>query len=78
MYHKEMEMLQKAHQPKHGGYQSILESWHKDDEYRKSLSKIGRTEEHIIQHDELALEDHSYIETPKERARNEKQLGYSR
>ena len=35
------EMLQKARQPKHGGYKTILEKWHKDDKYRKSLSDIG-------------------------------------
>ena len=31
-----MEMFQKALQPKHGGYKSILERWHKEDKYRKS------------------------------------------
>ena len=42
--------------------------------YRKSLSEIGWTEEQIqiIQYDELALEDHSYIATKGERNRNEK------
>ena len=30
------------------------------------------TEEQIIQNDELALEDHSYIATKEERTRNEK------
>ena len=54
-------MLQKARQPKHGGYKTILERWHKDDKYRKSLSDIGWPEEQIVQHDELALEDHSFF-----------------
>ena len=35
------EVLQKARQPKHGGYKTILEVWHKTDTYRKSLSKEG-------------------------------------
>ena len=65
-------MLQKARQPTHGGYKTILDRWHKDDDNRKSLSDIGWTEGHIIQYDKIALEDHFYIATPKERARNEK------
>ena len=65
-------MLQKARQTKHGGYKTILERWHKADTYRKSLSYIGWTEEQIIQYDELALEDHSYIATTEERTRNGK------
>ena len=69
------ETLQKARQPKHGGYKTILERWHKDDKYRKSLSEIVWTEEQIIQYDELALGDHSYIATREERTRNEKSLG---
>ena len=72
MYTGAMEMLQKARQPKHGGYKTILERWHNDDQYRKSLSEIGWTEEQIIQYDELALEDRSYIATRGERDRNEK------
>ena len=70
MYHEAKKMLQKARQPKHGGYKTILERWHKD--YRKSLSEIGWTEEQIIQYDEHALEDHSYIATKEERNRNDK------
>ena len=62
----------KARQPKHGGYKTILERWHKDDKYRKSVSDIGCTEEQIIQYDELALEDHSFSATREERTRNEK------
>ena len=51
MYWKAKEMLQKARQPKHGGSKTILERWHKDDAYRKSLS-VGWTEEQIILYDE--------------------------
>ena len=36
---------------------------------RKSLSDIRWTEEQINQYDKIALEDHSYIATPMERAR---------
>ena len=36
-YYKAKEMLQKARQPKHGRYKSILERWHDDAEYPKSL-----------------------------------------
>ena len=77
MYHEAKEILQAARQPKHGGHQSILERWHKDYDYRKSMSELGWTEEHVIQYDQLSLEDHFYIATPKERAPNEK-IGYSR
>ena len=49
-----------------------MERGHKDDKYRKSLSDFGWIEEQLIQYDELALEDHSKIATPKERTRNEK------
>ena len=75
MYYKTKEMLQKARQPKHGGYKTILERWHNDDQYSKSLSEFGWTEEQIVQYDELALEDHSYIATRGKRDRNEKKLG---
>ena len=57
MYFQAKEVLQKARQPKHGGSKTILEGWHKEDNYRKSLSDIGWTEEQIIQNDELALEE---------------------
>ena len=68
-YYKAMEMLQKARQPKHGGYKppSMVDTkplWKdgtRDDKYRKSMSEIGWTEEQIIQYDELALEDHSFF-----------------
>ena len=72
MYNKAKEMLQKARQPKQGDSKTILERWHKDDYYHKSLSDIGWTEEQILQYDKIALEDHSETATPKERARNEK------
>ena len=72
MHNKAKEMLQKARQLKHGGYKTILERWHKDDKYRKSLSDIVWADKLIIQYDELALEDHSYIATREERTRNEK------
>ena len=72
MYCKAKDMLQKAHQPKHGGYKTILDRCHKDDKKRKSLSVFGWTEEQIIQYDELALEEHSSCATIEERTRNEK------
>ena len=72
MYRKAKEKLQKARQPRHGGHRSMLERWHNDSDYRNSLSLIGWTEEHIIQYDNLALEYHSQMATPKKRARNEK------
>ena len=66
------EILQNGRQPKHGGSKTILERWHKDDKYRKSLSFFDWTEEQIIQDDEHALEDHSSSATRDERTRNEK------
>ena len=72
MCYKAKDMLQKARQPKHGGYKTNLKRWHNDDQYRKSLSEIGCIEEQIVQYDELALENHSYIATRGERDRNEK------
>ena len=67
LYCKGKEMLQKGRQLKHGGHKSILERWHKDDQYRNSLSLIGWIEEQIIEHDNIALEDHSYVATKPER-----------
>ena len=66
------EMLQEARQPKHEGYQSIHGRWHKDDQYRNSWSLIGWTEEQIIEHDDIALEDHSYVATKCGRIQNTK------
>ena len=45
----------KAHQEKHGSHSSILARWHTDSEYRKFLSLIGWTEEHIMLYDRIAL-----------------------
>ena len=39
MYHKAKEMLQKARQPKHGGYKTILERWHNDDKLPRVFVK---------------------------------------
>ena len=38
---------------------------------RKSLSDIGWTEERVLQYEEIAVEDHSYVATRQERSRNE-------
>ena len=59
-------MLQKARQPKHGENKSMLERWHKDEQYRKSLSEIGWTEEQIFEYDNIALEDHASQQDLKE------------
>ena len=73
MYFKAHDMLRKARKHKSGGYKkNILERWHDDDKYRKSLSDIGWTEEQIIQYDAIALEDHSYVATWEERSKNGK------
>ena len=72
MYCKAKELLQKVRQPKHGGHTSMFESWHKDAQYRKSLSEIGWTEEQIIEFDKIALEDHSYVATRSEIIQNSK------
>ena len=74
MYHRAHDMLRKARKHKSGGYKTILERWHDVDEYRKSLSDIGCTEEQIIQYDEIAMEDHSCVATRQERSRNGKNL----
>ena len=70
MCYKAHDMLVKARKHKSGGYKSILNKWHDEYKYRKSLSDIGWTEEQIIQHDAIALEDHSYVATWQERSRN--------
>ena len=72
MHYKAKKMLQNARQPKHGGYKTILKRWHKDYKYHESVADIGWTEEQIIQHDQLALEDHSKSATSEERDRTEK------
>ena len=63
-------MLHKARQKKHGSHSSILARWHNDNEYRKSLSQSGWTEEHIMLFDRIALENHSFVATRAERIRN--------
>ena len=77
MYFKAHDMLRKARKHKSGGHKTILERWCRDEQYRKSLSDIGWTEEQIIQYDALALEDHSYMTTWQERSRNEKSWTFS-
>ena len=58
---KAHDMLRRARNHKSGGCRSILDRWHDDNNYRKSLSDIGWTEEQINQCDAIALEDHSYV-----------------
>ena len=77
MHYKAKEMSQKARQPKHGGYKTIVERCHKDDKYRKSLSEIGWTGERIIQYDELALEDHSFFLQQETKELETRKVGYS-
>ena len=67
---KAKEMLQNARQEKHGSHSSIPARWHNDYKYRVSLSDVGWTEEHIMLHDRIALENHSYVATEAERNRN--------
>ena len=62
MPYKAHEMLKKARNNKNG-YKNILDRWNNDDKYRRSLSDIGGIEERVMQYDEIALEDHSYIAT---------------
>ena len=69
---KHMKCWRKFSTTKNGGYKNILDRWNNDDKYRKSSSDIGWTEEQIIQYDEIASEDHSYVATQQERNRNEK------
>ena len=71
MYYKAHEMLKKARKHKNG-YRNILDRWNNDDKYRKSSSDFWWTGEPIIQYDEIALGDHSYVATKAERSRNEK------
>ena len=69
MCFKAHDMLRKAHSNENGNCKTILERWYKDEQYRKSLSDIGWTEEQIKQYDALALEDHSYVTAPEKRGR---------
>ena len=70
--YKAHEMLKKGRKHKNGGSKIILDRWIKDDNYRKSLSDFGWTEERFIQYDEIALEDQSRVATLQERSRNVK------
>ena len=72
MCHKAHDMLRKVRKRKSGGHKTVLGRLHDDDKYRKSLSDIGWTEEQIIQFDEIALEDHSYVDSWQESSRNVK------
>ena len=71
-------LLRKARRHKSGGYKIILERWHDDDKYRKSLSDVGWTEEQIIHYDDaIELEDHSHVAIKQERSRKRKSLNIS-
>ena len=72
MLHKAHGMLREARKHKSGGYKTILERWHDDDKYRKSISDVGWTEEHIIQYDAIAVEDHNTWLHDNKRSRNAK------
>ena len=72
MYCKATDMLPKARQPKHGGHKSMLERWHTDAQYRKSLSDIGWAEEQVTEYDKIALESHSHVTTRSERIHKSK------
>ena len=65
-------MLQKARQQKHERYSSILERFHNDYKYINSLSLIGWTQEHIMLHDRIVWENHSYVATRAVRIQNSK------
>ena len=69
MYFKAHDVLKKARKPQNGNCKTILERWHDDDKYRKSLSDVGLTEEQIEQCDAIALGDHSWVATTEERSR---------
>ena len=60
-------MLQKARQPSMEDIHPYLRDGINDDEYRKSLSLIGWTEQQIIEYDKIALEDQSHVATRAER-----------
>ena len=72
MHYHAKQMLKKARQGNHGGHQTILSRWCACDEYRKSLSDIGRRAHHITLYDRIALEKHIYIATRAERIQNSK------
>ena len=74
MYYKAHEMVKNVGRHKNGGYNNILDRWNNDDKYRKSLPDIGWAEECIIQHEEIALTDPSFVGTG---SRNEKSWNLS-
>ena len=76
MYFKAHDMLRKARSNKNGNCKTLLERWKRDEQYRKSLSDTGWTEEQIKQYDALALEDHFYVATPEERGRKKNSRKY--
>ena len=55
IYHEARDMSRKAKHPKNGSCETILERWHIDADYQKSLSAEGWTEEKVRQYDALAL-----------------------
>ena len=69
MYFKAHEKLRTARKPQNGDCKTILQTWYRYEQYRKSLSGTGWTEEHIKQYDALALEDHSHVCTLEEGSR---------
>ena len=76
MNHTARDMLRKANfQRMNGSCETILERWHTDADYQKSVSGECWTEEKIRQYDALALEDHSCEEASAERVTMTKELG---
>ena len=65
-------MLQNTRQHKQEGFKTIHERWHKDDKYQKFFVTHWLSEAQIIEHDKVALEDHSYVVTKPERIQNTK------
>ena len=70
LYFPAHDMLRKARSNKNGNCKTLPARWYKDDQHRKSLSDIGKTEEQVKQYDALVLEDHSNVSTPEERSRH--------
>ena len=72
VYHTH-DLLEEARKhKKKNGYRNMLDKWHVDVKYRKSLSDDGWIEEHFIQNDKKSLEDHSKMTTWQKRSRNGK------
>ena len=73
MYRKAKETLQKVRQPKHGGYQSLLERWHNDYWLPKFfvIQRVDRGAHHPARKT-CTGRSLLYIAAPKERARYEK------